>query len=109
VVARPATAAGHAVSTPANCPGVIAVAGLRHAGTKVGFSDLGPEIALSAPGRQLRGYRAERCLPVSDPYDHQPRADDPRAHSGGGSTYTDAFNPSIGTSFSAPLVAGTVA
>ncbi|HZT55794.1 MAG TPA: S8 family serine peptidase, partial [Burkholderiaceae bacterium] len=40
---------GLAVGTPANCPGVIAVAGLRHAGTKVGYSDLGPEIALAAP------------------------------------------------------------
>ena len=49
VVAAAGNSAGHAVSTPANCPGVIAVAGLRHAGTKVGFSDLGPEIALSAP------------------------------------------------------------
>ena len=50
VVASAGNSAGHAVSTPANCPGVIAVAGLRHAGTKVGFSDLGPEIAISAPG-----------------------------------------------------------
>jgi serine protease len=29
---------------------VIAVAALRHAGTKVGFSSLGPEVAVSAPG-----------------------------------------------------------
>ena len=49
VVAAAGNSAGHAVITPANCPGVIAVAGLRHAGTKVGFSDLGPEIALAAP------------------------------------------------------------
>ena len=50
VVASAGNSAGHAVSSPANCPGVIAVAALRHVGTKVGFSDLGPEIAISAPG-----------------------------------------------------------
>ena len=41
---------GHAVSSPANCAGAIGVAGLRHVGDKVGFSDLGPEITISAPG-----------------------------------------------------------
>jgi serine protease len=41
---------GGPVDSPANCTGVAAIAGLRHAGTKVGFSNLGHEIALSAPG-----------------------------------------------------------
>ena len=41
---------GHAVGTPGNCPGVITVAGLRHIGTKVGFSDLGPEVSIASPG-----------------------------------------------------------
>ena len=49
VVASAGNSTGHAVGTPANCPGVIAVGGLRHAGTKVGYSDLGPEISISAP------------------------------------------------------------
>jgi serine protease len=40
---------GGPVDTPANCPGVAAVAGLRQAGTKVGYSSLGPEVALGAP------------------------------------------------------------
>ena len=40
---------GLAVNSPADCPGVIAVAGLRHFGSKVGYSSLGPEVALSAP------------------------------------------------------------
>src|SRR5438067_10104649 len=40
---------GGPVDAPANCPGVAAVAGLRHAGTKVGYSSLGPEVALSSP------------------------------------------------------------
>ena len=33
----------------------------------------------------------------------------PVPHAAGGSIYTDAFNWSVGTSFSTPLVAGTVA
>src|SRR2546430_7497047 len=50
IVASAGNSAGHAVGVPANCAGVVAVAGLRPVGTKVGFSDLGPEIAISAPG-----------------------------------------------------------
>ncbi|MDP2325498.1 MAG: S8 family serine peptidase, partial [Gammaproteobacteria bacterium] len=37
------------VETPANCSGVLAVAGLRQVGTKVGYSSLGSEVAISAP------------------------------------------------------------
>src|SRR5690606_7790730 len=37
------------VDSPANCPGVLAVAGLRHIGTKVGYSSLGREVGISAP------------------------------------------------------------
>ena len=109
VVASAGNSAGHAVTTPANCPGVIAVAGLRHAGTKVGFSDLGPEIAISAPGGNCVDIGAnDPCrypiLTTSNAGRHRPRRT-----SSGGSIYTDAFNASVGTSFSAPLVAGTAA
>jgi len=40
---------GGPVDSPGNCAGVAAIAGIRHAGTKVGFSSLGPEVAISAP------------------------------------------------------------
>ena len=40
---------GTVVDTPANCAGVAGIAGLRQAGTKVGYSNLGPEVALAAP------------------------------------------------------------
>ena len=109
VVAAAGNSAGHAVSAPANCPGIIAVGGLRHVGTKVGFSDLGPEVALSAP--------AGNCVDVGfgDPCRYpilttsNAGSTTPLTDAAGGSIYTDSFNASMGTSFSAPLVAGTVA
>ena len=106
VVASAGNSAGHAVSSPANCPGVIAVAALRHVGTKVGFSDLGPEIALSAPGGNCVNVAANTpclypILTTSNSGTTQPFA--------GSSVYTDSFGFSLGTSFSAPLLSGTVA
>ncbi len=91
---------GDAVSSPANCPGVIGVAGLRHIGTKVGFSNLGPEIALSAPGGNCVNTSGGPCL----------FSIDTTVNTGttvpGANTYTDEINANVGTSFSAPLVAG---
>jgi serine protease len=106
VVAAAGNSAGHAVSEPANCSGVVAVAGLRHAGTKVGFSDLGPEIAIAAPGGNCINLGAtEPCLyPILTASNAGARS--PVA---GSSIYTDAFNASLGTSFATPIVAGTAA
>jgi serine protease len=106
VVASAGNSAGHSVSSPANCPGVIAVAALRHVGTKVGFSDLGPEIAISAPGGNCVNTAANTpclypILTTANAGSTVPFA--------GSSTYTDSFDYSLGTSFSAPLVSGTVA
>jgi len=108
-VASAGNSAGHAVSTPANCPGVIAVGGLRHAGTKVGFSDLGPEVALSAPAGNCVdiGFGDPCRFPILTTSNAGTMT--PLAHAAGGSIYTDSFNASVGTSFAAPLVAGTVA
>ncbi len=91
---------GNAVSSPANCPGVVAVAGLRHIGTKVGFSNLGPEIALSAPGGNCVNVSGGPCL----------FSIDTTVNSGttapASNIYTNQANFNVGTSFSAPLVAG---
>ena len=53
---------GGPVDAPANCPGVAAVAGLRHVGTKVGYSSLGPEIAVSAPAGNCVNTAGGPCL-----------------------------------------------
>jgi len=94
---------GLAVGTPANCSGVLAVAGVRHAGTKVGYSDLGPEVGIAAPAGNCVNLTGTCLYPLLT-----------TANSGAAgpvsSIYTDGNNHiSIGTSFSAPLVAGTAA
>jgi serine protease len=104
VVAAAGNSTGHAVAAPANCGGVIAVTGLRHVGTKVGFSSLGPEVAIAAPGGNCVNTAANAAclypiLTTSDSGTTLPVS----------SIYTDSYNASVGTSFSAPLVAGVAA
>ncbi|HSD66577.1 MAG TPA: S8 family peptidase, partial [Vicinamibacteria bacterium] len=104
IVAAAGNSSGHAVGSPANCRGVIAVAGLRHVGTKVGFSALGSEVAVSAPaGNCVNTGPGSACLfPIlaaTDSGDTVPVS----------STYTDSYNYSVGTSFSTPLVAAVAA
>jgi serine protease len=104
IVVSAGNSAGHALTTPANCSGVIAVAALRHAGTKVGFSDLGLDVAISAPGGNCVNITAgSPCLyPILT-------TSDAGTTTPAGPIYTDSFNPSVGTSFSAPLVSATAA
>ena len=93
---------GLAVNMPAACAGAIAVAGVRHAGTKVGYSSLGPQVAISAP--------AGNCVVTSGPCQYALLTTTNSGTTGpASSTYSDATNPSLGTSFSAPMVAGTAA
>lgn len=104
VVVSAGNSVGHAVGAPGNCSGAIAVAGLRHIGTKVGFSDLGPEIAVSAPGGNC--VNLDTALPCLYPILAATNTGTTTAES---SSYTDSYNRSVGTSFSAPMVAGTIA
>ena len=104
IVASAGNTNGHAVRRPANCTGVIGVAGLRHVGTRVSGSSLGPEVAISAPfGNCVNTASGTPCLyPILG-------ATDLGTTIPVGPTYTDSFNVSTGTSFSAPLVAGVAA
>ncbi len=106
VVAAAGNGAGRAVNVPANCTGVLAVLGLRHLGTKVGFSDLGPEVAIAAPGGNCVNIEpGQPCLyPILSATNTAARSPDP-----GGYTYSNSYDITVGTSFAVPIVAGTVA
>lgn len=103
VVASAGNSAGHAVSSPANCAGVIAVTGLRHVGTKVGFADVGTQVAIAAPGGNCVNEFGACLYPILTTTNSGTTT--PVVAS---SAYSDGNNISVGTSFSAPLVAGTV-
>lgn len=104
VVASAGNSTGHAVNVPANCSGVIGVAAVRHIGTKVGFSDVGPQMTIAAPGGNCVNVGAgQPCLfPILT-------SGNSGATTPGSAIFTDSFNISVGTSFSAPLVSATVA
>ena len=92
------------VDIPAICPGVLAVAGLRNIGTKVGYSSLGPEVGIGAPaGNCVNTTAGSPCL----------RSIDTTVNEGatvpGANSYTDQSNTNLGTSFSAPIVSGIAA
>ncbi len=90
-----------AVESPGNCRGVIAVGGLRHVGTKVGFSSFGPEVAISAPGGNCINIGAQQpCLYSIDTATNAGTTT-PAEH-----VYTTQLKSNVGTSFAAPQVAG---
>ncbi len=89
---------GGLVDAPANCAGVAAVAGLRHAGTKVGYSNLGPAITLGAP--------AGNCVNLSGACIYSIDTTSNTGSTGPETNYyTDQLDINVGTSFSAPVVA----
>ncbi|MEY2686132.1 MAG: hypothetical protein RL375_330 [Pseudomonadota bacterium] len=93
---------GRAVNLPANCAGAFAVAGLRHAGDKNGFSSLGPEVTISAPGGNCPSSSASCLYPMLSTINAG--ATTPTT-----SRYSNSGDAALGTSFSAPLVSGTIA
>lgn len=94
---------GLAVNEPANCPGVVAVAGVRHAGTKVGYSSLGPQVALAAPAGNCVNLTGPCLYPLVTTSNSGATVPAANIYTDGGGT------ASLGTSFSAPLVSGTLA
>jgi serine protease len=103
VVVASAGNEGGPMDEPANCPGAIGVAGVRHVGTKVGYSSLGPEAALAAPAGNCPPAGLAPCLFSIDTTVNL------GATVPGQNSYTDQVNYNVGTSFSAPIVAGIAA
>ena len=101
VVVAAGNTTGLAVNAPANCSDAIAVAGLRHAGSKVGYSSLGPQVAVAAPAGNCVNETGACLYPLLT-------TDNSGTTSPGANVYSDSFRPSLGTSFASPLVAGTV-
>ncbi|HRQ55804.1 MAG TPA: S8 family peptidase [Azoarcus taiwanensis] len=92
------------VEEPGNCPGVFTVGGLRHTGSKVGFSSFGPEVDIAAPaGNCVNTGFGEPCLfqigTTINLGSTTPTTDG----------YSTTQNPTIGTSFAAPLASGVAA
>jgi serine protease len=90
------------VGTPGNCAGVLTVAGVRHVGTKVGYSSFGPEVSISAP--------AGNCVNASSPCLFSlETATNLGTSTPAANGYTDPYNYNVGTSFAVPQAAGAVA
>jgi serine protease len=120
---------GGPVDAPGNCQGVAGVGGIRQAGTKIGYSSLGPQLALSAPGGNCGngftgalgspcvytmttttnlGYQLADANDYTGEYYCDPTtgSDPPNCVLANSSQYR-TYN--IGTSFAAPVVSGIAA
>jgi serine protease len=125
---------GGPVDAPANCTGVLSVAGLRYAGTKVGYSNLssaptttgtgtgtpGASVSIAAPaGDCVNTLTTEPCVysvettsdaglttPAPIPGFYTYALLDPSYLNAGGNPLNEA---NVGTSFAAPMAAGVAA
>jgi serine protease len=93
---------GSTVDEPANCTGVLAVAGLRNVGTKVGYSSFGGEVGIAAPAGNCVNSSGACLRSIDTTYNTGLTV--PAANG-----YTDQLNVNLGTSFSAPIVSGIAA
>lgn len=107
VVAAAGNSAG-AVEAPADCSGVVAVTAHANDGENASYANVGPQVALSAPGggcgnsKVVQGSNGATCS-VAQSFI--------RALSNDGTTSLGNYNviDAQGTSFAAPLVSGVVA
>ncbi|MFJ1255768.1 S8 family peptidase [Cupriavidus sp. CuC1] len=102
VVAATGNSAG-AVEAPADCSGVVAVTAHANDGENASYANVGPQVALSAPGGGCGNSKVSggKCS-VAESFI--------RALSNDGTTSLGNYivNNSQGTSFAAPLVSGVV-
>jgi serine protease len=89
------------LNTPANCSGVISVVGVRNSGTKVGFSSVG-QATIAAPAGNCVNSSGACLYSIDTTYNLGTTTP-------GTNDYTDQTNTNLGTSFSAPIVSGTIA
>ena len=104
VVVAAGNSEGMAVGAPGNCANVITVAALRHTGTRAGFSSVGTDVAIAAPGGNcINTGVSQPCLypmvSTTNSGTTTPVAAD--------EAYTGS-TPSVGTSFATPIVSGIV-
>jgi serine protease len=79
------------------------VAAIRHVGSKVGFSSLGLEVTVAAPGGNCVNLNGGPCVYSLDTTSNF-GTKAPTVN-----TFTDQINSNLGTSFSAPIVSGIAA
>ncbi|UPG95633.1 S8 family serine peptidase [Luteibacter aegosomatissinici] len=84
-----------AAFAPANCPGVITVAGLDRHASLAWYSNHGDSVTLAAPGGSLSGLRTDDLISAID--------------QGSRTHWRGVFGYMAGTSMAAPLVSGVVA
>ncbi len=102
VVVASGNDAGRAVNEPANCDGVLAVSGVRHAGSKVGYSNLGPQVAIAAPAGNCVNLSGTCLYPLVTTLNAGTTTP-------GASVYSSGSDTSLGTSFATPIVAASAA
>ena len=93
---------GGPVDAPGNCPGVLAVVGLRNVGTKVGYSSFGMEAGIGAPAGNCVASSGACYRSIDTTYNLGTTVP-------GANAYTDQTMTNLGTSFSAPIVSGIAA
>ncbi|HET7260338.1 MAG TPA: S8 family peptidase, partial [Casimicrobiaceae bacterium] len=96
IVAAGNSAKDVSTSSPANCPGVIAVASTTTTGNLAPYSNYGTGVLLSAPGGNANSSLGDEVIVVLSNLGNEGPGADTVKYEGG-------------TSFSAPMVSGTIA